>query len=383
MDSHGQILSGESIGISYSAALPQSILPLSAAEGDIVEKQRVSLFAQKNRWGLTALSIAACVLLAPALSMALFLPQALAVTPLLLMAMLAYAGPVSAAVCSLIFVMLGSALFGLYGGVAVALLLAPVVLVSAVLIEREQPFWVAVAGGGVAMFASTFVVVAMLTVLAGSDVVTALTGYMNQALSVTGGVGDMMLGLMSGILDQQGGFGAPATREELVSSVVMIADSALRLEIPMQMVTAAVACGLLGQAILRKGLLRRGIKVEYPPLRTWRVPKGWGRILGGTLAALYLLAQLVPSSMTTMFYVFSGVFNQVFSLQGIASLCYLVHKRGKSARWQALIFAAGYFLVGTVAVMIGISDQAMDFTHRREELDKLENRFDPRRGDEA
>ena len=355
-----------------------------------MENQKVSLFRQKNRRGLTALCIAANVLLMPVLGIALFLPQALAVMPLALMAMLAYAGPVSAAVCSLMYVLMGSVLFGLFGGLAVALLLMPVVIMSAALVEREQPFWVAVAGGGVTMFASMFAVVAMLTMLAGSDVVTALTGYINQAMASAGGVADMALGVMmqAGMIAVPDGAAAgaqgvlaldPETKAELIRSLVLITDSALRLEIPMQMATASVACGLLGQAVLRKGLLRRGVKVEYPPLRTWRVPKGWGRILGGTLAVLYLLANLVPQSMNTMFYVFSGVFNQVFSLQGIAALCYLLHKRGKSARWQALVFAAGYFLIGSIAVMIGISDQAMDFTHRREELDKLENPFDPRR----
>ena len=59
--------------------------------------------------------------------------------------------------------------------------------------------------------------------------------------------------------------------------------SVLRLELPMQMATGAVAAGLLGQAVLRKGLISRGEKVEYPKLSSWRVPKGWGRILGGTL----------------------------------------------------------------------------------------------------
>ena len=49
----------------------------------------------------------------------------------------------------------------------------------------------------------------------------------------------------------------------------------MRLEIPMQMATGSVAAGVLGQAALRKGVLSRGDKVDYPPLRTWSVPKGW------------------------------------------------------------------------------------------------------------
>ena len=80
-----------------------------------------------------------------------------------------------------------------------------------------------------------------------------------------------------------------------------------------------------------------------------------------------------------MFYVFNGVFDQVFSLQGIAALCYMLDEHGKSPKWQRLVFVVGYFLMGSFAVMIGIADQAMDFAHRREKLDEQENPFDPRR----
>ena len=149
----------------------------------------------------------------------------------------------------------------------------------------------------------------------------------------------------------------------------------------MQMATGSVTAGLLGQAVLRKGVIAGGQKTEYPHLKTWRVPKGWGRILGGTLAVLYLLAMLVPQSMNTMFYVFSGVFNKVFAIQGIAAVCYMLDKHGKSAAWQGAVFIAGYFFLGSFAVMVGIFDQAADFSHRREELDKDQNPFDPRRGE--
>lgn len=104
-----------------------------------------------------------------------------------------------------------------------------------------------------------------------------------------------------GLLTAQGGGSVDissidaATREQLIAALVMMVDTMLRLEIPMQMATGSVAAGLLGQAVLRKGVLSRGEKVDYPSLRTWCVPKGWGRVLGGTLAALYVLSLVVPS----------------------------------------------------------------------------------------
>lgn len=357
-----------------------------------MEKQRISLLRLENRWGLTALCIAVCVVLSPVLGMALFIPQVLPALPVLLLAMLGYVGPVSAAACTVTLIVLCFSLFGGWGALCCALLLVPALVVSSVVLEREQPFWQAVAAAAVTFFASLGAIVALLSALAGSDVVTALTELVRQAFNAPESVADALLTIMMQMgavsmpaegVDFSAGVAVidPAVREEMIAALLRATDSVMRLEIPMLMATGAVCVGLLGQAVLRKGLLRRGVAVEYPRLRTWRIPKGWGRILGGTLAALYLLAQLVPQSMSTMFYVFSGVFDQVFALQGIAAVCYLLHKHGKSSIWQKVVFVLGYSVLGTAAMVVGIADQAMDFTHRREELDKLENPFDPRRGE--
>ncbi len=358
-------------------------------EGVNVDNQKVTVFGKKNKAGLTAAVIVACLAVSPMLGTGVFLPQVLTTVPVLLLAMLGFIGPVSMAACSGILVVMCSALFGMWGGLSAALLIAPTVIVSGVMIERERPFWESVAASSVTMFASMGVVVGLLSLLAGSDVVTALAQIMREMLDAYSGIGDMLLTLMMqmGLLSapegvEPGGMAAldPQVREQLISSLVLLMDSALRLELPMQMATGSVTAGLLGQAVLRKGVIAGGQQVEYPPLKTWRVPKGWGRILGGTLAALYLLAMLVPQSMNTMFYVFSGVFNKVFALQGIAAVCYLLDEHSKPKAWQVVVFVAGYFFLGTFAVMVGILDQAMDFSHRREVLDREQNPFDPRRG---
>jgi len=363
---------------------------LRYSEGVNVEKQRVSVFRQKNQKGLTVLSLVLCLILSPALSAMVFVPNMLTMMPVVLLLLLGYVGPVSAVGCTAVLVAASGVAFGLWGLLCMALLLVPVVLVSAIAVEREEPFWQSVAAGGVTMFAALFGAVAILSLLAGSDFVTAITHAIDQAFGMSGALGDSLLSMMMqlGMISapegvEIGGMTAldPAMREQMLSSIVMMMDSVLRLEIPMQMATGAVAAGLLGQAALRKGLRSHGNKVEYPRLRTWRIPSGWGRILGGTLVLLYVLASLVPSSMNTMFYVFSGVFDQLFAIQGIAALCYLIHKKGKPALWKRVVFVAGYFFLGSLAMLIGIADQAVDFTHRREKLDTLENPFDPRRGE--
>lgn len=355
----------------------------------IVEKQKVSLLKQKSNKKLTALGIAACLLLSPAAGMALFLPQVLTIIPVLLLALLGYAGAPAAAACTGALVAMSAVYYGVWGGVSAFLLLVPAVLAAAIALEREQPFWQSVAAGGVAMFASMGVVVAMISALAGSDVVSAITDVMKQTLSSSSVFGDTLLSVLmqTGMISAPAGVEmgeafalTPEIREELTRTLVLTIDSVLRLELPMQMATGSVAAGLLGQAVLRKGVIARGCNVEYPRLYTWRVPKGWGRILGGTLAVLYLLAMLVPKSMNTMFYVFSGVFDRVFALQGIAAICYLLEEKKKPAIFQKIVFVAGFFFLGSIAMTVGIFDQAIDFAHRREKLDKIENPFDPRHG---
>lgn len=354
-----------------------------------MEKQTYWVFKQKNKWGLTALAVVLCLMISPLMSMTLFMPQMLALLPVLALALLGYIGPVSAMVCMGTFVGTTAIFYGTWGALLAALLIIPVVAVSAIVMEREQPFWQSVAAGGVTLFASMGAAVAMIALLTGSDAVTAITDMVRQGMEMSGALGDSLLSMMvqMGMLAlPEGADGAaplmdPAVRGELVSTLLLMMDSVLRLELPMQMATGAVTAGLLGQAALRRGVNARGAKTEYPALSTWRVPKGWGRILGGTLVVLYVLAQMIPQSMSTMFYVFSGVFDKIFALQGIAAVCYIIRDKGKPAFLQGLAFVLGYFVLGSFAMLLGIADQAADFTHRRVYLDKLENPFDPRHGE--
>lgn len=386
---------------------PRVDLSMSAADekkGFALENQNHLLFKQKNRWGLTVLSVVICLLLSPMLALSAFLPQIVTLVPVMLMLLLGYVGPVSAAACTAVIVSVSSAIMGVWGGMLSMLLLVPVVIVGAYMVEKDSPFWLSAAGTGVTMFASMGVVMLIISALTGMDIVTALSQILQQAFASSGALGDSMLSMMTqmGLLTAQGGGSVDissidaATREQLIAALVMMVDTMLRLEIPMQMATGSVAAGLLGQAVLRKGVLSRGEKVDYPSLRTWCVPKGWGRVLGGTLAALYVLSLVVPSVTSSMFYVFSGVFEQIFALQGIAAICYVLHEKGRGRGAQRLAFVVCYILVSPAAIlfgsagmilgmavlMVGLADQTFDFTHRRAKMEENKpNPFDPRETD--
>lgn len=345
-----------------------------------MENQRISVWRQKNRPGLTALCIVLCLLLSPLLGLTITLPQVLAILPVVLLSMLAFVGPISALTCCALVCILGFWLFGMWGAASLGVLLIPPLVLSVLMVEREQPFWQSVAAGSIAAFVSMGAAVGLLSIVAGSDLVTALTEMIKPAFESVTGLGDSMLVMLAqmGLLTQPEGLeaavGAGALteqmRSEMIASLELIMDYSLRLEIPKQMTTGALGVGLLGQAVLRKGLRARGNAVECPPLRTWRVPKGWGRVLGITLAAFFLLAQLLPEAFATTYYVFSGIFRMLFALQGVAAVCYVLHKRGRGSKWQAIVFVIGYFFAAQFAEIAGIADQAVDFTHRREALEK-------------
>lgn len=351
-----------------------------------MENQKIWLFRQKNRWGLTVLSILLFFVLAPVVGLTVMLPQVLTLTPVLLTALLGYVGPVSAVVCTGLLVGVGGSFYGTFGVLGALLLFVPVILASAMTVERQKPFWQSAAIGAAAMFVSMGAVIGLLTAVTGSDVVTAFTQLMRDMFADMGAMADSLILFFaqSGMLTLPDGAEAaaglalsPEMRAEVVNTIALIVDSVLRLELPAQMATGSVAAGVLGQMLLRKAMLARGNQVEYPRFHTWRLPKGWGRVLGGTLAAFYVAAQLVPDRMNSTLYVFSMIFDLVFAIQGVSALCYVLHKRGKGKWWKLAAFIAGCFAARTVAMMIGIADQAADFTHRRAELDGGENPYDP------
>ena len=349
-------------------------------EGMIVEKQSISLFRQKNRWGLTILSVVLFVMASPLLLLSLATPQLLMLLPVALLWLLGAAGTVSAAVCTAVFAALCGVVFGGWGVVHACVFLVPTLIVSTLLVERKTPFWESAAASAAAMFISIGVALGVMTMLAGSDVVSAISDLMRQAFESAGKLGDSILVMLAqmGLLEAPGDLTylessgmlalTDANRSSLLGQLVMMMDAMLRLEIPMQMATGSVMAGIVGQAVLRRGLASRGIASQTPPITTWRVPGGWGRVLGGTLLLLFALSKLVGGSAVSMYYVFGGVFERVFALQGVAAVCYLLDKRGKGRGWKLLVFALGMSLLSSAAIVVGIADQTMDITKRRAEL---------------
>lgn len=353
-----------------------------------MEKREVLFFGRRNRWGLTVLSIVLCLIITPIIGLAAMMPQVLALAPVVLMSLLGFVGPVSAVICTGICVGVGGTFFGAQGAAAAVLLFVPMLIVSAVLVEKRWPFWQSVGVSTATMFVSMAAVIGMLSMITGSDVVTAFMEVVREMFTSMGSMSDALLVMFAkmGLVSVEGlELGAesvsvmltPEIREEMINKVVLILDSSLRLELPAQMAVGSGAAGVLGQMLLRKSVLARGIEVPYPRLCTWRLPKGWGRILLGTLVLLYAAAQIMPERMNSMLYVFIKVFDLLFAVQGIAAMCYLLHKNGKGKLWKLLAVVSGLFVIRSIALAVGVADQGMDITHRREAFGDKDNPYDP------
>ena len=354
----------------------------SIKEGIFMENQRISVFQQRNRWGVTVLSLVLCLLLSPGLVLSLAVPQILMLLPVVLLWLLGYAGPVSVGGCLAILTGFSCFFLGGWGALSVFLFLAPVLIVSAVLVERSSPMFISAGMSSAVMFISCGMIMGLLTLLAGSDIVTAISGLCRQAFEAAGKMGDSLLVMLMelGVIAEPDGLSYlegsgllsidAQTRSEMIDKLILAIDSMLRLEIPMQMSTGSIAAGVIGQAALRKGLRTRGEAVDCPALHTWRIPGGWGRVLGGTWAILLVFSMLFAGRISSMYYVFTGVVELLFSLQGIAAVCYLFHERGKGSLIKAVVFVLGFTLLRSMAVVLGIADQAVDITKRREKLGK-------------
>ena len=166
-------------------------------------------------------------------------------------------------------------------------------------------------------------------------------------------------------------------------------ESGLRLAVFMTILTAVLINVILIVCLHVYGELRWGGYVVLGAalfyiiavLPLWfRQPKGEIFVpIDHVAAALYVLS-LISKGTSAMFYVFSGVFEQAFAMQGISAISYAGHKNGKGKTWQGVIFILGYFILTIPAIVIGAADQAFDFTHRRQEIEEREKResYDPK-----
>lgn len=274
-------------------------------------------------------------------------------------------------------------LFGAAGAGAGILLLLPPMIVFARGQINQTRFPRMVRDMFVAFVVSQLAVLTLLRfTVTGGDVFTAAGAAAQKAISDMGVMGDYMLylfenmGLLS-IPESLAGVASGASlplplplRAELLSQVGNLVSSYLLTLVPvlltgtnLEMAVMAVA---LSQHYGRKSRLRRGARDEFfpaidmPMLKKWYVPRRWG--LGFALLGLgyfmpYLSNAVVPVIIGNMCF---SVFSTVFTLQGMAVLNDIQHKRGTGKFWRRALPVLLSLILPISLILVGLVDQKSD-----------------------
>lgn len=337
---------------------------------------------------MTVLSVVLSMIVAPLFMFGVFMPRFVMMYPALALLLLGYVGPVSVVACCMVLMGLCMTLYGTMGMLCIVILLLPALISAMLTVKRRLGFFISCSILACTLFVSMSLALGVISFAAKADIATALSDMIGTTFDELGELADPILSTFAqmGIVNLPNGMGqlgeslrlTAEMRQEMIDSIVFLLNTGLRLELPMQMTVGALGAGVLGQTALRCGLRSRGLNVPYTPIRKWHLPSGWGRVLGVTLGILFVFASLLPQNLIVMAYVFSGVFTELFALQGIATVSHVLHEHNKGKRWIVIVFAVGYTLLRTPFMFLGIADQALDITHRRKMLEAKDNPYDPK-----
>ncbi len=354
-----------------------------------MESTRNHVLPWFGSWKDILLTLLLCVAFVPLGQMLLLgvtIPQFVMLIPLVFLFLLGNVSTACALLCGGILALQCGLLFGKIGGLCVIMLLLPVIVASYITAEKRMPFFVSVGISTGVTFLSVGLTLAMITIISGSDIVTLISNACKLAFNSLGDMIDPLLSVFaqSGLVSLPEGYDmsafsqgmqlGEAAREALISEMTSQLDATYRVQMPMQITAGSIAVGLFGQAIVRNAINKRGELVPYTPAREWLVPSGFGRIFAITYVALFALAIFVGGRAMVLYYTFSGLFDEIFAIQGIAALWYMLHKYGKGNVLKTIVFVLGYFVLRQAAVLIGIFDQAMDFTQRRKVLEGIKDK---------
>ena len=182
-----------------------------------MEKRQFTFASQKNRWGLTVLSVILFIMLGPFVSVMAFLPRMMTALPILLVILLGHVGIVSTVLCTTVITGYASLLFGVYGAIGALLFLVPPLVCTAVTSERNMPFFRSCGISGTVMIICEYLVLAIISMVTGQDAISAtmqlFVDFFNENARLTTSLLDMMM--QNGLI----------TINQAISSVTQLSES--------------------------------------------------------------------------------------------------------------------------------------------------------------
>ena len=117
-----------------------------------------------------------------------------------------------------------------------------------------------------------------------------------------------------------------------------------------------------------------------PPLRDWHIPRPWGLRIG-ILGAGYFLSLSANGALNLLGKMFFSLFSAVYSIQGIATLNFIQHKKGTRRGWRVALPIILSMLMPNALMFLGLIDQVMNIRMLRP-MPEMPEGFDQDEDDE-
>jgi len=200
--------------------------------------------------------------------------------------------------------------------------------------------------------------------------------------------GDLMDGAV--LMTELGYVLTDPARQELLLSLRSMLITMLTALLPGMLISHSVETALLSHVWPRHRLQRLSAPPEeltempgapegdeMPHISLWHIPRPWGLRIG-ILGAGYFLTTSANPALSMLGQMFFSLFTVVFSIQGVATLNFVQHRRGTSYPWRvALPIVLTLFLPNTLT-FLGIMDQMTNMRQLRPPVRRPDDDTDPR-----
>ncbi len=302
-----------------------------------------------------------------ALCMPFLLPLSvvIVVPALLLLALFAAFGPVSAAVSAVLCVASAGSLFGavgIYAGLFVMVLPAAV---GCVLLWRKAGYALRMKGALIAQAVGLAAFLGITTLTVGMSLADAFTQFVyGQISAMPAGFADYYLAMMGAIqlpetgIDLLHGVLSAQERAELMEQALATQNNVLKLGLPGMLASSCLYTGILCGHVPSRMLARRGAGLEHWGVHKWHL--GRDATIFAILCfvtSLYFLVFSRSSAAAPAYIVFDTIANIAFTMQGMGAVDRMCLKSGQSRTKRAWILV-GLFALSQLT-QFGISVLAL------------------------
>lgn len=296
-------------------------------------------------------------------------------------------------------------LFGAGGAACALAYLAPTWILFLILYKRKTPWLYACAALIGCQIISQAAIFLTLNHLAGGDLFAraaqAVTSFVENSsfgdmllismanYGLVGLSGEMVQGAV--VVDEMGYVLSDPARQELLLSLRALVGDLLSALLPGMLISHSIETGLLCHTWPRHRLRRRDVTVENPDdvpeqtadamphLSRWHIPRPWGLRIG-VLGLGYFLSSAQQPALAMLGQLFFALFSTAFTVQGLATLNFVQHKRGTGYSWRVGLPIVLTFLLPNTLLFLGLMDQVTNMRALRplrRPPEDGDNPFDP------